>query len=139
MARRAIDKGRSVLVLVAEIEQGRGIVELIGDGAVLAHSGMARRKVEIDAFVAGETKCFVTTSNVTRYRFRLHRLPVCLSMWQVVRQMESRSKGQVGYKGRILNKPDAWVIDFRDGHHYFLQAHAKKRELSYRKIGITEK
>jgi hypothetical protein len=62
MARRAIDKGRSVLVLVAEIEQGRGIVELIGDGAVLAHSGMARRKVEIDAFVAGETKCFVTTS-----------------------------------------------------------------------------
>jgi superfamily II DNA or RNA helicase len=50
-----------VLVLVAEIEQGRGIVELIGDGAVLAHSGMARRKVEIDAFVAGETKCFVTT------------------------------------------------------------------------------
>jgi superfamily II DNA or RNA helicase len=137
MARRAIDKGRSVLVLVAEIEQGRGIVELIGDGAVLAHSGMKRRKVEIDAFVAGETKCFVTTSLLDTG----FDCPIASVLINVAGgKADGKSVQRAGRIQRPYpNKPDAWVIDFRDGHHYFLQAHAKKRELSYRKIGITDK
>jgi hypothetical protein len=36
-------------------------------------------------------------------------------------------------------KPESWVIDFRDSHHYFLQSQAKKRACVYRKLGIGEK
>jgi superfamily II DNA or RNA helicase len=137
MARRAIDKGRSVLVLVAEIEQGRGIVELIGDGAVLAHSGMKRREERLEDIRAGRIPCVVATQIFDQGT----DMPI-LSV--VIMACGGKAEGRTIQRvGRIQRpypgKPESWVIDFRDSHHYFLESQAKKRAMVYRKLGVMEK
>jgi superfamily II DNA or RNA helicase len=137
MARRAIDKGRSVLVLVAEIEQGRGIVDLIGEGAVLAHSGMAKRADTLEDVKSGKIPCVVSTS-LADQGLDLPILSVVIMACGG--RAEGRTEQRVGRVMRVYEgKPESWVIDFRDSHHYFLQSQAKKRAMVYRKLGITDK
>jgi superfamily II DNA or RNA helicase len=49
---------------------------------------------------------------------------------------EGRTEQRVG---RVMRphegKPESWVIDFRDSHHYFLQSQAKKRAIGLSEVG----
>ena len=58
-----IGRGQSVLVLVAEIEQGERFAALIPD-SIVAHSkmGTKKRKAAIDAFRDGTLRCLIATS-----------------------------------------------------------------------------
>ena len=58
-----IGRGQSVLVLVAEIEQGERFAALIPD-SIVAHSkmGAKKRKAAIDAFRDGTLRCLIATS-----------------------------------------------------------------------------
>jgi superfamily II DNA or RNA helicase len=62
-AEREIAAGHSVLVLVAEIEQGERFAEKI-PGAVVAHSkmGVKKRREAIAAFRDGSLRCLIATS-----------------------------------------------------------------------------
>jgi len=62
-AHREIEAGHSVLVLVAEIDQGQRFAEKI-PGAVVAHSkmGAKKRREAIGAFRDGSLRCLIATS-----------------------------------------------------------------------------
>ena len=136
VARRAIDAGRSVLVLVAEKAQGRAIVDLIGDGAVMVHSGMKKREATIEALRKGEILCAVATSIADQGL----DLPI-LSV--LVMACGGRAAGRTEQRvGRAMRNNgdglDKWVFDYRDGQHFFLSAQAKARAKVYKTLGLKE-
>ena len=136
VARRAIDAGRSVLVLVAEKAQGRAIVDLIGDGAVMVHSGMKKREATIDALRKGEIKGAVATSMLDQGA----DFPI-LSV--LVMACGGRAEGRTIQRvGRVCRNHgdgmDKWVFDFFDSGHFFLSAQSKARHKVYKTLGLKE-
>ena len=136
VARRAIDAGRSVLVLVAEKAQGRAIVDLIGDGAVMVHSGMKKREATIEALRSGEIKGAVATQVFDQGT----DLPI---MSVLVMACGGRAAGRVEQRaGRIMRNAgdglEKWLFDWRDQHHFFLSSQAKARAKVYRTLGLKE-
>ena len=136
VARRAIDAGRSVLVLVAEKAQGRAIVDLIGEGAVMVHSGMKKREATIEALRAGEIRGAVATS--------LADVGLDVPIISVlVMACGGRAAGRTEQRvGRAMRNNgdglDKWVFDYRDGQHFFLSAQAKARAKVYKTLGLKE-
>jgi superfamily II DNA or RNA helicase len=135
LARVAMDRGRSVLVLVNTIEQGKGIAAAIGEGAVVVHSGMTKRKDTIQAIKDGSILCGVATSLADVGM----DVPILSAL---VMACGGRAEGRTEQRvGRIMRahdgKPAPVCCDFTDSHHYFLSAQAKKRGFVYRKLGLA--
>jgi superfamily II DNA or RNA helicase len=134
LARVAMERGRSVLVLVNTIEQGKGIAGMIGEGAVVGYSGMKNRAGVIKDFRAGSVKCIVGTSLLDVGA----DLPIASVL---VNAAGGRAEGRTEQRvGRICrshpNKPPSVCCDFTDNHFFMLHAQAKKRMLVYRRLGL---
>jgi superfamily II DNA or RNA helicase len=136
LARVAMERGRSVLVLVNTIEQGKGIAGMIGDGAVVVHSGMAKRKDTIHAIKDGAIRCGVATTIADQGL----DLPILSALIMACGgRAESRTEQRVGRICRAHpDKPPAVCCDFTDRHFFMLSAQAAKRRLVYRRLGLTE-
>jgi superfamily II DNA or RNA helicase len=63
MAERYADQGHAVLVLVAHLDHGRRLVELLGEGTPFAHGRLPRRKLAamVEDFAAGRMPILVAT------------------------------------------------------------------------------
>ena len=136
LARVAMERGRSVLVLVNTIEQGKGIAGMIGEGAVVGHSGMKNRAGVIGDFRAGIVKCIVGTSLLDVGA----DLPIASVLVNAAGgKAEGRTEQRVGRICRAHpDKPPAVCCDFTDRHFFMLSAQAAKRRQVYRRLGLTE-
>jgi superfamily II DNA or RNA helicase len=136
LARVAMERGRSVLVLVNTIEQGKGIAGMIGDGAVVVHSGMSKRKDTIQAIKDGTIRCGVATTIADQGL----DLPILSALIMACGgRAEGRTEQRVGRICRAHpDKPAAVCCDFTDRHFFMLSAQAAKRRQVYRRLGLTE-
>lgn len=134
-ALREIGEGQSVLVLVAEIDQGTRFAEQI-PGAVLAHSkmGAKKRRAAIDAFRDGSLRCLIATS-LADEGLDVPRASV------LILATAGRSGAKIEQRtGRVMRphegKGVGLVYDFADrgasmAHSQFLARRAVYRKLGY--------
>lgn len=107
---------------------------MIGDGAVMAHSGMKQREATIEGARQGDLPCLVATSLADE------GLDVrCLSV--LVMACGGRAEGRTEQRvGRVMRpmegKPDPWVFDFTDSVHFMLAHQSRFRASVYQRIGI---
>jgi superfamily II DNA or RNA helicase len=136
LARVAIERGRSVLVLVNTIEQGKSIAGMIGDGAVVVHSGMAKRKDTIQAIKSGSIRCGVATTIADQGL----DLPILSALIMACGgRAEGRTEQRVGRICRAHpDKPPAVCCDFTDRHFFMLSAQAAKRRQVYQRLGCLD-
>ncbi len=136
VARRAMDAGRSVLVLVAEKAQGNAIVAMIGKGAVMVHSGMKKREETIEKLRRGDILCAVATSLAD---CGMDVPIISVLVMACGGRAAGRTEQRVGRAARNNGDGlDKWVFDFVDSGHFFLSAQSKARRKVYKTLGLKE-
>lgn len=133
-ARRHVEAGDSVLVLVNQIEHGKELAAAI-PGACACWSGMGsvRRRVTLQRFAAGEMHCIVATS-LADEGLDVPRANV------LVLVSGGRSKAKTEQRtGRVLRtfaeKTHGLIYDFTDKQHPMMEKHSQARVALYRKLG----
>lgn len=137
IAAEEIAAGKSVLILVAEIDHGTRLAEEIGQSSIIAHSkmGAKKRREAIAAFRAGSLRCLVATSladeglDVPRAAVLILATP-----GRSAAKLEQRA-------GRVMRpaagKSVGLVYDFADAGAGMAHRQHKSRLRSYRRIGYS--
>ena len=135
-ALREIGAGHSVLILVAEIEQGERFAEQI-PGAVVAHSkmGAKKRREAIGAFRDGSLRCLIATS-LADEGLDVPRASV------LILATAGRSGAKLEQRtGRVMRphegKGVGLVYDFADAGASMAHSQHKARRRVYRQLGYT--
>ena len=136
VASREIAAGHSILILVAEIEQGQRFAEKI-PGAVVAHSkmGAKKRREAIGAFRDGSLRCLIATS-LADEGLDVPRASV------LILATAGRSGAKLEQRtGRVMRphegKGVGLVYDFADAGASMAHSQHKARRRVYKQLGYT--
>ena len=131
-----IESGASVLILVAEIEQGKRLAEKI-PGSIFAHAkmGIKKRREAIAAFRDGSLRCLIATSFADE-GLDVPRASVLIlaTAGRSASKLEQRT-------GRVMRphegKSAGIVYDFADLGAKMAAAQSKARMRMYKKLGYS--
>lgn len=132
----AATNDKQTLVLVNQVEHGQWLSEQIPN-SIPFHAGMGdkSRREAIASFIAGDTRCLVSTKALEEGFDAPNAEVLVMVSGGKSSRIAEQATGRVLRK--FLGKTHGLVHDFRDQFHPLAAKHSKAREEVYRKLGYT--